>query len=114
MFAHATNSLFISFNTENKLCLEYADSGVYFLIAQRGIAMECHVAADGRKGRKNLRASCREFIKMIPISYPWCKLLIAPVSKKSVYNLCIKLGFEDYGLVGNEAGQFNMMVINYG
>ena len=114
VFRLSGTALFKDFNRTNKQCLEHIDSGVYFLISQRGEAIECHVAADGRKGRKNIRKACLAFVDMIPVIFPWCKMLIAPVDSKSVYNLCINIGFEDYGLAGNEAGEFNMMVINYG
>lgn len=105
--------LFSDFEGGVAICVKYDKAPVYFLLSQRGNAIEIHIAADGRKGKKALRMAGGAIIVYIKTVFPWCKMLIAGVTDKSVYNLCEKLGFSDFGLVGNEVGQFNMMVIEY-
>jgi hypothetical protein len=102
------------FNTESKECYRYKDSHVFFLLSRRGMALEIHVAAIGRRGKKRLREACKAIIEQVPNMFPWCKMLIAPVKLASVYNLCIKLGFEDGGLIDYPPDKARMMVVNYG
>jgi len=95
------------------ICLRHSEWPVYFLLSQRGEALEVHIAADGREGKKAMRTVGAEFLKYIDIAYPWCKMLIAPVTVKSVYNFCIKMGFNDLGVGNFGDTKANVMVVNY-
>jgi hypothetical protein len=102
------------FNTEFKECYKYDDSEVYFLLSKRGEALEIHIAAVGRKGKRRLREALRAMVKEVPKMFPWCRMLIGPVKSASVYNLAMKCGFVDSGSALFEKGEANIMVINYG
>ena len=102
------------FDKENKVCFRYLDEDVYFLLSKRGEALEIHVQADGRKGKKRLREASKAIVKQVPNMFPWCRMLIAPVKEASVYNLCIKCGFEDGGLINYPPDKARIMVVNYG
>ncbi len=105
-------SLFDGFS-EIPICVKYKKAPVYYLLSQRGKAMEIHCGAEGREGKRALREAGKAIIEHVKVIMPECKQLIAPVSDKAVYNLCIKLGFKDYGKIGNKAGILTMMVIEY-
>ncbi len=102
------------FNKENKACFRYLGEDVYFLLSKRGEALEIHVQATGKSGKKKLREASKAIVKDVPDMFPWCKMLIAPVKAASVYNLCIKCGFEDGGLIDYPPDKARMMVVNYG
>ncbi len=94
------------------LCVKYGDEEIYFTITQKGKAIETHLSAQGRKAKLKLREACISFIGYINRVCPWCRMLIATVTKPSVYNLCKKVGFADYGEFGSEKA--HLMVIDYG
>ena len=94
-------------------CVKYADYPVYFLLAKRGDAMSIHISAKGRSGKMKTRAAALSVIDWIHTHYPTCKALIATVQKKSVYNLCSKVGFKDLGQANFERGQANIMVVTW-
>ena len=106
--------LFKNAYTEKAIYLKYDQAPVYYMITQRGDAIEIHVGADGREGKKALREACKAVIEWVKDNYKWCDMLIAPVSIKSVYNLCKKLGFSDYGEYMFENGKARVMGISYG
>lgn len=91
-------------------CLKFRGGPVYFLLVGRGSAIEIHVSAHGREGKLALEDAGREIILFVFQAYPWCKMLIATVECRSVYNLCKKLGFMDAGEIDN----IHIMVVNYG
>ena len=114
MFNLVDSSVFSNeFKTELKECYQYNDSQVYFLLSRRGDAVEIHIAAIGRKGKQRLREAGRAIIKQVPIMFPWCNMLIATVIPRSVYNLCLMIGFIDLGKFPFEKGDANIMVVNY-
>lgn len=91
----------------NEPVADYFDiNGVLFSATKKGGAIYVHVACD-KKNIMNLRASCALFIQLMFSMFDWCNMLIAAVDKKSVYNLCRKLGFIDCGKVKSA----NLMVI---
>lgn len=92
-------------------CLKYKNKPVYFLITRRGDAIEIHVGAKGRDGKLLIREAASAVIDWIPQKYEWCKMIIATVSVKSVYNLCIKIGFSDLGESNLFRPVCNLMVI---
>ena len=108
--------LFKDSYTDKALYLKYDKAPVYYMLTRRGDAMELHVAAEGRAGRLALRDAGRAIIKWIPDNYKWCKMSIAPVriETKAVYNMCIKLGFVDFGAYQFENGVANVMGVKYG
>lgn len=87
-------------------------SGVLFNFTRKGESVLVHVACD-KKNIKNLRKGCAEFIHSIFSGLEWCQMIIATVSvnNPSVYNLCLKLGFENCGMYDFERGAANIMVI---
>lgn len=101
--------LFEGSYTDKALYLKYDKAPVYYMITRRGDAMELHIAADGRQGKLALRDAGKAIIKWLPKYYEWCKMAIAPVGDKSVYNLCINLGFSDYGEHRFENGKARVM-----
>jgi hypothetical protein len=101
-------------NLSKKVCLQYGKEDVFYLLSQRGKAIEIHVAAHGRKGKLKVREASLAMVREIPLIYEWCNMLIAPVESKSVKNMCLKIGFEDYGMIGIKGGTTNLMVVNYG
>ena len=113
MFKFVENDEFKDFGKDNAQVLQYKDEDVYFLISKRGGAIEIHVSAKGRKGKLKLREASKAVVDFIPKAYPWCKMLIAPVAIKSVYNLCIRVGFKDLGEAQFEKGKARLMVIDY-
>ena len=90
----------------------YKCNGVVFSAVKKGEALRVHVGCS-RENMKHLRSSCQSFIKNMFSQYDWCKMLIATVDvkNKSVYNLCLKLGFIDHGIYKFEGGDANIMVI---
>jgi hypothetical protein len=105
-------SFFDSFS-EIPICVKYNKAPVWFLLSQRGRAIEIHIGTNCREGKRALREAGRAIIEHVKVIDPECKQLIAPISSKAVYNLCIKLGFKYNGTAGNKAGTFKMMVIDY-
>ena len=79
------------------------------MLIQRGEAIEIHVAAHTRAAKRGLRAACQKVVDWIPHAFPWCRMLIATVRPKSVYNLCKKVGFADTGKVND----IHIMVVPY-
>jgi len=75
--------------------------------------MEIHIAAKGRESKLHLRAAAKEIVKKIPDWFSWCRMLIAPVRHKSVYNLCLKVGFTDTGEYQFTENIANIMVVKY-
>lgn len=106
-------SLFEDAGKDEACCYQYNNSPVYFLLSRRGDALEIHVKAVGRKGKLKLREAAKSIVNQAPKMFPWCKMLIAPVAMKSVYNLCINVGFVDTGKALFEKGEANVMVVNY-
>ena len=104
----------IEFDTDKKLCYREAGTDAYFLLSRRGDAIEIHCAATSRAGAKVLYDSGRSIVKEISIIFPWCKMLIAPVKKRSVLKLCLKLGFTDLGIMDYGRDKSRVMVIDYG
>jgi hypothetical protein len=105
--------LFEDSYTDKALYLKYDKAPVYYMLTRRGDAMELHIAAEGRKGKLALRESGAAIINWLPKHFKWCKMAIAPVGDKSVYNLCIKLGFADFGQYQFENGMASVMGIKY-
>ena len=88
----------VEFPPKNKICWKYELGDVFFLVSQRGDALECHIAAIGRDSKRHMRHAAEDFIKFAPRVYPWVKMLIAPVKMASVANYCRKIGFKNCGL----------------
>ena len=77
-FTEVDSSVFSEdFDKTNKACFRYLDEDVYFLLSKRGEALEIHVQADGRKGKRKLREGCQAIIEDVKDMFPWCKMLIA-------------------------------------
>lgn len=106
--------LFKNAYTDKALYLKYDKAPVYYMITQRGEAIELHAAADGREGKLALREAGKAIINWIPKQYQWCKMLLIPVVGKRAYNQCIKLGFSDYGQHKFEHGKARVMGVKYG
>ena len=102
-------SLFDGF-IETAKCYQYGDSPVFFLMTRMGNAMELHVGAVGREGKQQLRAACRDVMRWVFRHYGWCEMILAPVKRRSVYNLCRKLGFMDGGFCDYYGGQARLMI----
>lgn len=94
--------------------LKYDKAPVYYMITQRGEAIELHAGCEGREGKLALRKAGRAVIEWIPKTYPWCKMLLIPTVGKRAYNQCVKLGFSDYGEHIFESGKARVMGISYG
>jgi hypothetical protein len=106
-------SFFDSFS-EIPICVKYNKAPVWFLLSQRGRAIEIHIGTNCREGKRALREAGRAIIEHVRVIDPECKQLIAPVISKAVYNLCIKLGFKDLGTVKTNDGYTRLMVVDYG
>ena len=90
----------------------YKCNGVIFSAVKKGEALMVHVGCK-RESIKHLRSSCQSFIKNMFSRYDWCKMLIATVNvkNKTVYNLCLKLGFTDQGIYKLNGVDAYIMVI---
>ncbi|MAF43427.1 MAG: hypothetical protein CMI54_04560 [Parcubacteria group bacterium] len=95
------------------ICVKHNDHNVFFTVTQKGEAIEAHVCAKGREGRRALRDACVDFLLWVKIACPWCKMVIATVIPRSVYNLCKKIGFYDAGRFVASNREFNLMVYCY-
>tara|TARA_R110002012_G_scaffold282145_2_gene471797 strand:+ start:300 stop:656 length:357 start_codon:yes stop_codon:yes gene_type:complete len=93
------------------LCKKWTTAPVYFMITKRGQSIEIHIGAKGRDGKRQIRAAGMAIIEYIRQKYTWCKMIIATVALKSVYNLCVKLGFKDLGRCNRFTPPANVMVI---
>lgn len=113
VFKIVKNDVFSSFGKESAITVKYNKGPVYYLLSQRGEAMEIHVSATSREGKRLIREASSAVIQWVEHTFPWCKMLIAPVNIKSVYNLCKKIGFVDLGKGEFENGLANIMVIDY-
>jgi len=107
--------VFDSFDRQGDIQIEYKSAPVFFALSKRSEAIEIvHVAASGRSGKKGLRLAVNALIVYVSSCYPWCEMLLAPISLKSLYNTAKKTGFIDCGLIGNDAGTIHLMAVNYG
>jgi hypothetical protein len=114
-FKVGITSMFDGFSRVGDICIEYEDAPVFFMLSKRRKAIEIvHIGTKGRAGKLGLRDAGRRLIEYVTTSYPWCEMLLALISIKSLYNACKKVGFMDCGLVGNKAGTLNLMAVNYG
>ena len=114
-FKPNTTSVFDCFDRQGDIQIEYCHAPVFFALSKRREAVEIvHIAANGRKGKKGLRLAVNALIVYVSSCYPWCQMLLAPISMKSLYNTAIKSGFVDCGMIGNEAGSIHLMAVNYG
>lgn len=103
-----------AFGDKTGICIKDICAPVYFRLSRRGDAMEIHVMAKGREGKLSVRQSCDRVIEWVKDNYSWCECLIATVSKWSVYNLCVNLGFHDFGDIEKDGLYARLMVFNYG
>jgi len=114
-FIECKTHLFDDFDRQGEICIRYIAAPVYFMLSKAGIAVEIiHIGADGREGKRGLRKALTSLVSHVRDTYPACTMLIALNSLKSTYNLGLKIGAIDCGLVGNEKGRLNMMVVYYG
>ena len=63
---------------------------VHFSASQKGLAMSCHFATS-YPGL--VRQAITEFCTYVFTNYPWCKMILAQVSRGSVMRLLPKLKF---------------------
>jgi hypothetical protein len=94
-------------------CYQYKKGPIFYLLTAKGEALEIHVKAECRKAKKLIREAGLAIIEDIKNLFPWCKMLIAPVSMWSVYNMCIKVGFIDCGVAKHKGNNMRIMVVNY-
>ena len=94
-------------------CIRHDTAPIYFLLSRRGNGMETHVGAEGREGRLALRRVLQEYLAWVPAQYEWCEMILAPVLMRSVYNLCMKVGFKDLGKQPFRGAYTNLMVYNF-
>lgn len=83
------------YSTDRHLNYRWTGDGrtVYFSAAQQGQAMTIHIAAEG-KNKLGLRKAAVEFVDYLFDSFPWCRVVMGGIKKKSVVNLALKCGFE--------------------
>ena len=118
MFSSSGSNIFVDsgfrqFEDSPHIVVRYEKAPVYFRLSQRGKAIEIHIACEGREGKMAIREASKAVILFVKAAYKDCECLIAPVSIKSVYNLCMNLGFEDRGIMMFDEGPANVMVIDY-
>ena len=89
----------------------YSFGGVVFSAVKRGNSVVTHVGCK-RENMKNLREACKRYCYYMLNTFEWCKMVIATVSlnRRSVINLCRKLGFVDMGDFKSEYGTAKVMV----
>lgn len=100
-FLPAQTHLFdsIKFDRDSALVIRYRDAPVYFCLLGRGKALEIHVAAEGRGGRRALRDALACLPSWVESEGIQCHMLIATISKRSVINLVRKCGWLSQGLL---------------
>lgn len=77
-------------------CLKYDKADVWFMLTERGDAAILHIKAKGRNGKLKTREASKEIIRFIAELNRY-KMIIAPTGKRSVVNLCKKIGFKSAG-----------------
>ena len=100
-FLPAQTHLFddIKFDRDSALVIRYRHAPVYFVLVGRGSALELHIAADGRAGRRGLRAAVAALPGWVEGEGIQCDMLIATISKRSVVNLARKCHWLPQGLL---------------
>lgn len=99
------------FDTDQKgVCIKWQSGDVYFYISEVKDAMEIHIKATSKEAKRMTRYAAKDVILWVNVMFPWCRGLIATVSKKTVYNLCIKVGFKEVG----RTDKSYLMVYDYG
>ena len=114
MFTLSNEDVFETAKDRAAITIKYAKGDVYYLLSQRGQAIEIHIYIPTREGKLLIREATKAVIEWVKDAFPDCKMLIAPVQKKSVYNMCVNVGFEDLGVGKFENSSANVMVVKYG
>lgn len=65
---------------------------ILFSVSRYGDAAVCHLASD-KKGLKFLKHAIEGWCEYVFETFDWCKLILAPVEKPSVYRILLKLDF---------------------
>ena len=110
MFSEVERPGLFSDFIDSAICVKYDKAPVYFLLAEKGDAIEIHIGANTREGKKALREAGLNIKQWIFNRYKWCKMIIAPIKTHSVYNLCRKLEFIDVGVADYGEGEARVMV----
>ena len=98
---------------ETKQGWRFKHGEVYFLLSRRGDSLEVHIGAVGRDGKRLMDIAGKLWLEQVPIAFPWCQMLLAPIKRRSVYNYCEKMGFEDCGVADYGDGQCRLMVVRF-
>lgn len=98
---------------EPKTAWKYKHGDVYFLLSRRGESLECHIGATGKAGKYKLAQAGYRWLEQVPEHYPWCKMLLAPVRTRSVYNYCRRMGFQDAGATRYGDGLCRLMFVRF-
>ena len=110
MFSVVDRPDFFDGFVDTAICVKYDKAPVYFLLVERGDAIEIHIGAVTREGKLALREAGLNIKQWIFNYYKWCKMVIAPVKKRSVFNLCKRLGFIDTGTGEYGKGKARVMI----
>lgn len=106
MFKKVENVFPDDFPTE-AVCVKYDHGNVWFLLTEQGEACVIHVLARGRSGKLKLREAANCLVNELKDKY---KMLIAPVKKRSVLNMCVKLGYKDGGKITLNGSDYRMII----
>lgn len=99
--------------TETKQGWKYKHGEVYFLLSWRGDALECHIGAVGKAGKQKLAQAGYLWLEQVPEHFANCKMLLAPIKARSVYNYCKRMGFEDAGVADYGDGKCRLMFVRF-
>lgn len=66
---------------------------ILFSVTRRGQAALVHFASNN-KALKAVKDACRQFMDFVVWLFPWCKMILACVTKNSVERLVKKLGYK--------------------
>ena len=112
-FLPAKTDLFSNIRYERGQIVRYRDAPVYMLLVGRGNALEIHIAADGREGRRGLRNAVACLPGWLESSGIECEMLIATATKQSVINLARKCQWLDAGVtyIGSKGGFAHIFVM---
>jgi hypothetical protein len=79
---------------ENYLVTRWQGPGkILFSLTRRGKGMEVHLTSD-RAGLRHLHNAVDDCIFYIFSEFPWCRMILANIKKRSIEKLLIKHGFK--------------------
>ena len=82
---------------QNHLVFQYKSvpepGRILFSVTRRGNAALVHFASNP-SGLRHLKQACGRFMAFVLWLFPWCRMILANVNKKSVERLVTKIGYQ--------------------